>query len=937
MIENLPIPFLSTESSVKVLLTAVGVKLPSAFKTLHSILDNLCKTLELDIKSFAPDFFNIGGQANFSLSVCESSDALPFLLGLADPLVPHLDFQVVVGAAVAESQQGLIECALSFDKIVQDSISTAVPCLFVFSSSSFDGSHLPACATQIPSDSSDVDVARRVREGFVRCSMEYLLDLRNKCDELYQGKDQPVNLAKLASYAFLLGGYDVASEFYNSALKHKPQMYVTSLVTELSSYSNLHIDFDKNSTTDRDVPSQLLPLLREDVSFPSEYTAAISVAHKCTDSLVEIRALIRIANKVPQLSRPLLQLAIQLMKGKHKAQYNFYFQLALLILLHNGYKRTFTFHCEQYLNSAVEVSPPSFLLKAFVDVITSSNDWCEQRVNPAARLFSSSTVPRAIKNNLMRYLLTYLHKITPSDKQNEILNLIPSNMEVDARILIDVRAVDYIPPNSPINEASSGRSNVFIYSPLTKRSSEKRCAAGDELSFMFQLYNPLAIPLIFDSISLNATNATVYPVVFTLQPKRVSNLALLLKAKDVGTLELSGFSFVSQNLTGIFRLGKPMVIDVIEKLPTLVMKQPFRFETKLVENSDININFQLINTSSANVDVKGIKFAPIPPVLTPTSLPIVYPPAVNPPLPPSLAPGQSHQFNLSFVADHSNTILSFAVEYGTDKFTRRFELNQQLEIVDGPHISHVQVVSLDDHDDFDTNTVTFMIVIKNPFSNPVVVRNTDNETPTVIGAKELGTFLLNVDRININIDPKTKKWISEGLDNEHIRKCESTAVKLKNAPLTIGEKRTLWSTLYLKKKIGEQLKFQWSTVNGLTGLLPFNHVNINMETLTLLQPPAFKVNFTLTKKMENVWELNTQIECEEPLMLRARLMFDLQDIGDNANCIFTAGVEENVVEAPTSFVTAIHCLPVGKLLVVGKFYIGDLDAFFVRRGCFPLQ
>ena len=930
MIENIPIPLVSNEAGVKVLLTAVGVKLPSAFKLLHSVLLSECESFDIDVNSVAPESFRINGQVKFSIQVCESSDALKFLLGLADPLAPHLDFQVVVGAAVAESQKDLIDCAKDFDHTVQSSVSNSVPCLFVFSSSTFDGSQLPECATQIPSNSDENDIKRRVRQGFLSRSMEYIHKISEQCDELLKEKDNPENLAKLASYAFMLGGYSAASEYYSQALKYRQSYKIFSLAYDFATDKNLKIDFDKNSF-DRDMPSQLSGL-REDNSFPNECASAISYAFKTTNALVQARTLIRIASKVPEYSRPLLHLAADTLRTKKPS--SSYYQLVLLLLFHYGHKRTFHFYCDQYINNTK--SAPSFLLKAFADVVTSSNDWVEQRVNPAAKLFSSQSVPRVIKNDLMVYLLTYLHRIS-AEKQKEIIDLIPSNMEIDSKILIDVRSVESIPQNSPINEASVGKSNVFIYSPLQRRSSEKRCAAGDEISFGFQLYNPLSIPLTFDMISLNATNAVVYPVATTIPPKKAIYLALLLKAQDVGNLEVTGFTFVTKNLTGTYKLSKPIVMDVIETLPALVMKQPYRFETQLVENSNVNIAFELINTSNAAVDLKSIKFAPIPPILTPTSLPIAYPPAVNPPLPPSLQPGQSHQFELSFIADHSNTILSFAVEYGKEKYTRRFELNQELTILDGPRISHIQVVSLDDHDDFDTNSVTFMAVISNPFTNPVSVTNNVDETSIVIEPKAFGTFLLNIDRIDINIDPKLKKWSTDGLDSEHIRKCESAAVKAKNAPLTLPEKRIIWSTLLLKKKIGEQLKLQWSTINGLSGSLPFTHAKVSPETLALLQPPPFKVDFQLEKKMENIWELNTKIESNENLKLKAQLYLDLEDIGDRPNCVFTAGSEINFVESPCSFVTAIHCLPYGKLSVVGRFYIGDLKAYFVRKTVFPLE
>ena len=916
---DLPVPFLGNSGHVQVLLTAVGLRLPAAFQNLHSIVSNLTKTLELDVRSVAPDFFNILGQVEFDISVCESSDALRFLLGLSDPLSPHLDFHVIVGAAIAESEQELLACTCTFDKDVRESVSKAVPCLFVFTSSTFDGSCLPACATQIPSDSSEQDIARRVREGFVRCTMEFLIEAKNKCDDLHAAADNFENQVMLGSWAYMFGGRDVAFEYYQNAARGRPAFNIVANLLQVKTISS-DLQFDMCGL-DKEVGTC------EFRGLPSDVMASVAAAMKTSDRFVQVRALLRGAYHAPDAGRELLVKALSIIgEGSMPRQMKHYNQLALMLLLYSKNERTFMFRTAMYFDQAD--SYPSFLLKGFADTVTSGDDWCEQRVTSAAKMFASKNVPRAIKNRVMSYLLGYMHRIPASDRQRDLLALIPTGMEIDATSLVDVKGIEIEPPVSPIRKAQAV-SKVFIYSPLRQDKDELRCAAGDMLSFIVVLYNPLSVPITFDTIALTGTNATCYPVMYTLPAKRQMKFPLAVKADAVGEMCISGFVFTSGNLTGIYSLPNKITYQVIDKLPVLVVKQPSRFETRVRKNSKVVVPFRLINTSDADVNIRGITFGPIPAVLTSTSLPIDYPPNVEPPLPDVLRTGATLDFNLTFQADQTNDVLSFAIEYGTDEFSRRFEMNQPFEIIDGPGVRNVQVIPLDDHDDFDTKSVTLLTIVENPLDTPLSVRCRGSDEITVIEPQSLGTFVLQVERIDIQLDAE-QRWDAAGIEKDHVRKCEVVATKDKNAVLELSEKRILWSSLLLKKSLQDQLQLDWELPNGLTGTLPFTHVKIDMGTLTLLQPPPFNVDFSITKLRDGIWNITCKVDSTDKIPLKAKLHFDA-----GGTEVFMAGEEENQLVSPASFTTAIHCTPNGPLCVIGRFYINDV--YFIRRATFNLE
>ena len=97
----------------------------------------------------------------------------------------------------------------------------------------------------------------------------------------------------------------------------------------------------------------------------------------------------------------------------------------------------------------------------------------------------------------------------------------------------------------------------------------------------------------------------------------------------------------------------------------------------------------------------------------------------------------------------------------------------------------------------------------------------------------------------------------------------------------------------------------------------------------------FKVSYKISKLMENIWELTCKIDCEQKVNLIASLNYNLEEVGDNPNIVFTAGSQINKITAPMEFKQGIHCLPIGKLNVVGHFIIGEAD--FIRIGSFALS
>jgi hypothetical protein len=529
---------------------------------------------------------------------------------------------------------------------------------------------------------------------------------------------------------------------------------------------------------------------------------------------------------------------------------------------------------------------------------------------------------------LLLFLLTYLHRIATPERQRELLDYIPAGMEIDASALIEISNVELEPLKNPILKAQPVASTVFIYSPLQRRSIELRCSVGDSLAFSITLTNPLAISITFDMISLIAINGIAHPRRFVLPALRKARISLIVGATAVGQLTVTGFTFVAGNLTGIHKFGSPITLDVIAELPQLIVKHPARFERRILENSTQRHTFELVNPSDFSVSLKSLSFGSPPPVLTSASLPIAYPPIIDPPLLEALGPGESRAFSLCWPCDRTLNVLSYAIEYGTPVFSRRFEMNEELEVLPGPHISSIEVLPLDDHDDFETSEVILMVVIDNPQDAPVTIMH--NDSIVVIQPQFIGTLMITVERIRINII--NGKVVSDGLSRDHVRKCEAAAVKEKNAGLTDAEKQFLASILVAKLELQSRIRLIWSLPDGQTGTLPFTHVLVDADTLLLLRPPPFSVFFSMEMVAETVWSLKCTIKSDEAIEVLVRLAFSLD--GSPDECLLVAGAAVRHVVAPGEFETTIHCLSKGDLQVTGKFYIGR--AYFVRRGSFPL-
>jgi hypothetical protein len=793
----------------------------------------------------------------------------------------------------------------------------------VFSSATFDDVCLPNCAAAIPSGLSDQDLVQRVRQGFLGVTLSYLMARASVCDNLVRYTSDQNALVQLAGFAYMFSGIDKARGYLAQAIRAKPVPAAAAALIEMQLCPVVSLDVQVQ--IDRDLPAPLADL-KDDTGLSSESATELAQAFKAPDKLVLVRALLRVAYRAPRYARRLLLLAIQNCTDKASGQVVCYIQLALLLLLHTGNQRTFMFHTAEFFDEHQRY--PLVLLKPFVECITSGENWCDQRITPAAKLMLSSKVPRTIQTKLLFFLLTYLHRISTAERQRDLLEHIPTGMEIEASALIEVSNLELEPLNNPIIKAQPKVSTVFIYSPLQSRATEPRCSVGDSLAFSVALTNPLAISITLDMIALTVTNAIAQPRLFILPALRKATISLTVVATSVGQLTITGFTFAAGNVTGIHRLPSPLVIEVIAQLPQLIVKRPPRFERRVLENSLQRHTFELVNPSDVPVAIKGISFGTQPPVLTPSSLPIAYPPTVDPPLPEALSPGESRQFSLFWPADRTLTVLSCAIEYGTESFSRRFEMNQELDILAGPHISKVDVLSLDDHDDFEEPAVTLMVVVANPQDMPITV--TYNETLTVIQPQFLGTFMISVERIRIEKDDETA--VAAGITREHIRKCVGVAVKAKNATLTSSEKDFLVSVLLVKVILQSKIRLAWSLPDGQQGTLPFTHVPIDQDTLLLLQAPPFAVQFVLDPIAESVWNVTCKLDSGEKVSVLARLAFALEGAG--AEPLLVAGAEETHVDVPGEFTTAIHCLPKGALQVTGKFYIGD--AYFVRRASFPL-
>jgi hypothetical protein len=255
-----------------------------------------------------------------------------------------------------------------------------------------------------------------------------------------------------------------------------------------------------------------------------------------------------------------------------------------------------------------------------------------------------------------------------AELQRDLLGLMPSSLEVDASALIEVSGLEIDGLKNQIIKPQPAKSTVFIYSPIKQQDSARCCSVGDILSFSLTLTGPLAISIRFDMIALTVTNGISYPKAMVLPLKHGLKSPLTITATDVGQLEVTDFTFVAGNVTGTYRLPTLIALEVIQQLPTHVIKKRPRFDTSILENSNQRLVFEVLNTSKVAVNLKRISFRPLLAVLTAASLPIIYPPKVEPPLPDSLGLGEARTFALSWLCDKTITLLSYTLEYGIDTF-----------------------------------------------------------------------------------------------------------------------------------------------------------------------------------------------------------------------------------------------------------------------------
>ncbi|KAH0790404.1 hypothetical protein GPJ56_005700 [Histomonas meleagridis] len=838
------IPFFAQTGKFRVLLVPVGDKHSSTFGTVFTILDKLCNTLELDAQTITPTVFNFKGTVPFSLTKCKSLTYLPFLLRLTDPLMPHLDYHVVIGTTQADTIDEALSLHAMFDKIVRETETSATPFLFVFTTSDFDEDQLPLNIIQI-SNNKDTDITRRIREGFVRYVTDYLMKLEPFCDDLKNSKDQSPSLFQLGSYAYMLGGVDEASQYFSSSMKHKPPPIVTAASFEVFQSVGIKFEIEKSFY------EKEFSLLKDDsTQLPPEAISSLVYSSRLPDKTAYVRCLLRNSYRYPKVSRTLLLKSLELLKDKNQSQY---ISLTLLLLKHTGNVRTFIFRCSKAMKQGFQM--PDFLLQEYVKSITEGNDWCEQRIVPATELFVSQSVPRHIKNQLLEYLLKYLHVIHER-QQKLILSLIPTNVDIPATLLMNVNELTFLPQIYPVQEAKFRRSNVFIYSPLEKKTISTICSSGDELSFSLTLYNPLLIPLTFDKISLKATNSISYPTILTIPSKKTITTTLILKACEIGEIVLEGFVYIIGNINGSYKLQTPLTFPIVEQIPILTFKQITQFKSEIIENSILKFNFEVINPSNKSIEIKNIKFSAIPSVLTSTSLPIEYPPLIKPSLPDVIQYNETYPFSIIFNSDETNSLLSFAIDYGNELYFRRFELNQQFIIKSGPKIKLIKDISLDDHDDFDSGTINLMFIIENPLDEPIIISSNITNEKTFIKANEIGSLILQVKRFEIDIDSNTTNFECEGLDRSHIRKCEANAVKEKNSPLTKDDNDFLLFLLnQSRSKDVPCIQFEESTgEHRFFDILSLQNISSkNFTTLlnclqSISGPPEIK-DVQITKKM----------------------------------------------------------------------------------------
>ena len=937
---DLPFSFISQAGKVRILITTVGLRLPSAFhKVRQTIQEVIDKEFDLDISSIGNIFPNVVGRVQCSINVCENSDSLKFLVSLNEPNLPHLSYHVVVGVGIAESVDELVKSSTDFDEIFQNQkiikrVPEIIPCLFVFTPQGYNGSGLPESVIAIPGNTPDNELHRIIKQGFIHCLMLYLNSLVPYYDTLQSTIDQPSSLIKMGSLHFIVGAYSLASTYYQRALKIKGDHLILAQAAEQSLNKRLDIKLEKN-ILETSVPSAFSNSNFN--GWKPEALTTLNLAFRSKSIVCILQTILRLVVRVPEANRrELLLYAFNYTKPDPNNDYFNYHILALILLKHTGYDRTFIYHTNiLFQNGFIK----TYLLKPFADSLTSDSNWCLQRMKPATELFKSPDVPRVIKNELITYLLKNIHQIKQSTVQQELISLIPSTLTIDLDSILNVGKLELQESLSPIEESQGQTNSPFIYNAFdsTKKKKKKLISSvGEQISFLLRLTNPLQIVFHIDSCFLEATNALATPAVCDLSSNRslaTQYIPLTLTSLHEGELVITGFKLTSGHIVAKHKLPKPIVFTIIGKMPTLNIKLPFRTQPTLFENSETYVSFELINTSDVDVNLKGVKFPPPPAVVEYDMLPIKYPPEVIPPLPDHLEPGKAFNFKVKMTLDKSMTDLSFVVEYGSEKYTRRFAYTQPLSIAEGPHIDRIHVLPLDNHDDFISTSNLIMVVIHNPFELPIEVQGEDQTV--VVSARSYGTYLVNLDKINAEIDTTSNNFTCNGISKDHIRKCEQALIRDLNRPIEKDEQINVWKSLLIKSQIQEQLKLRWVNQDGLDGILPFTHVSLDEATAMLIQKPPFEVEYEMRRKSEKIWIVTTNVKSTTNITVKSSLSFSVEGAGTGIYHVFTAGDEENVITTPGSFETAIHATPVGELKVTGKFFVGS--AVFTRISSFKLS
>ncbi|EAY22107.1 hypothetical protein TVAG_457420 [Trichomonas vaginalis G3] len=935
-IYDLPCAFLGHSGKFRAIITPVGLKVPDAFYNIKQICDEILNDLDLDVLSIDSVYQDMNGRAKCSIQVCENTESLEFLIGLTEENLPHLSYDFALGIAMAESPDDIKLYSDNFIKTVQTTNPNCIPFLFAFTTKEYPvAEQFPG--RQIIGNVDNATLKESIRQAFYFCLWQYFKGPNPILQEPALKNETPASLVKLASIYFLIGRYYIASQYYEEALKNKSDYIALAEVFEQSKNQRLSFNIDK-SLYDNSIPAAFSNI--DFSEWPGGLITALNYALRSKNNAFIIRLILRLVPRVPKSSqRDLLLYVLNNSKSSSSDEYNRYQILALLLLRQCGHERTFTYNAYLYYNRKPTSNP--LILKPLAESLIHDSNWHMQRISFATQIFTSDVpIQRDIQIPVMQYLLENLYKVEDGSKQAELLSRIPSPITINANTLFHKEGeLEFQEPLSPIYEAKMTRSNsIFLYNALDKKNTKKDyiCAVGEQLTFTLKLYNPLQIVFVIDFCFLEATNAICTPAIAALAPKRNQTIQLSLSAIQEGEMKVTGFKFVSGNLTVVQTLETPIVFKVIEKMPMLNIKLPFRLQPVFYENLLSKVPFELINTSDVEIKLKDVKFPPPPPLLTYDSLPIDYPPKIVPPMPESLQPGQSFNFNLVMINDNSVKNLSFALEYGSDRFARRFEYYQDLTVAEGPHIDRLHVVPVEGHDDFSSKTILVMVIIRNPFEIPIEVTGSDHNV--IVAALSYGTYLVELDRINTDVDEDALRFQYENLDFEYTRKCETALVKNLNKPLDQNDKVRLWKMLVLKTKIQKQLNLKWADQDGNSGDLSMNHVRIDRTTFALLQEPPFDVSFSIKRESEKILTVSAEVKPNNKKITNTKVMlsFSAEDRDTKEKrIVLTAGMEETEISIPGVLETAVHCHSNSILNVTGRFFVGD--AFFVRCASFDVK